>query len=150
MLPFSFSPKGVARGRLFFSSSLLKGVSTQILLPLLPFPSDRVKQCHESEDKVAQRNVVVQNQLMIDSRGSCIAGRLTQPVHVMRVVARHQQFIHSVCTELFDLNRSRLPSARAVHASPVISADRALAVRASAVISTDPSFRALAQFAHFQ
>ena len=38
------------------------------LLPLLPFPFDKVKQCHESEDKVAQMNVVVQHQLMIDRR----------------------------------------------------------------------------------
>ena len=92
LLPFPLSSKRVC-----------KVLPEANLLPLLPFPFDRVKQCHESEDKVAQRNVVVQHQLMIDSRGSCITGRLTQPVHVMRAVARHKQFIHSVCTDLVDL-----------------------------------------------
>ena len=73
------------------------------LTTIASIPFDRVKQCHESEDKVAQRKMVAQHQLMIDSRGSCITGRLTQPVHVMRAVARHQQFIHSVCTDLVSL-----------------------------------------------
>ena len=50
LLPFSLSPKGVARGRLSFSFILSKGVYCQILLPLLPSPFHRAKQRHVMTD----------------------------------------------------------------------------------------------------